>query len=254
MTDEESGSATLRGGEIENKTYDTTKNTDHSFWHSRGYLPHFDSPFAVQHVIFHLADSIPQGAIKRIEAELNLIEPEKRESERRLRLNNLIDAGHGCCVLRHPEVAQMVQETLLKFDDVRYKLFAWVVMPNHVHTLLQINDGEKLPKIIASWKSWTGKQIAIRYRFLTTTEGGAPSVYTKRVWQREYWDRFIRDERHYVAVVNYIHDNPVRAGLVQRAEDWPWSSVSLCKKSGRTTLLDGENEYVNATSEGGAPR
>lgn len=45
------------------------------------------------------------------------------------------------------------------------------------------------------------------------------------VWMREYWDRFIRNEKHFVATVNYIHQNPVKAGLVSHPEDWPWSSA-----------------------------
>ena len=43
------------------------------------------------------------------------------------------------------------------------------------------------------------------------------------IWQQEYWDRFIRDERHFASSINYILDNPVKAGLVQESKDWPWS-------------------------------
>ena len=46
-----------------------------------------------------------------------------------------------------------------------------------------------------------------------------------RVWMREYWDRYIRDDRHFAATVDYIHQNPVKAGLTRRSEDWPWSSA-----------------------------
>ena len=46
-----------------------------------------------------------------------------------------------------------------------------------------------------------------------------------RLWQPDYWDRFIRNKRHYHATVEYIHQNPVKAGLVAHAEDWPWSSM-----------------------------
>jgi putative transposase len=42
---------------------------------------------------------------------------------------------------------------------------------------------------------------------------------------RDYWDRYIRDERHLVAVIKYIHENPVTAGLCTTARDWPWSSA-----------------------------
>ena len=46
------------------------------------------------------------------------------------------------------------------------------------------------------------------------------------LWQREYWDRFIRDENHFQKAVDYIHMNPVRAGLVSKANEWPWSSTN----------------------------
>jgi REP element-mobilizing transposase RayT len=53
-----------------------------------------------------------------------------------------------------------------------------------------------------------------------------PSSINKPVWQREYWDRYIRNECHYTQTVDYIHNNPVEAGLVECAEAWPWSNVS----------------------------
>lgn len=46
------------------------------------------------------------------------------------------------------------------------------------------------------------------------------------VWHREYWDRVIRDDKHLRVVIEYIHNNPVKAGLVDRIELWPWSSAS----------------------------
>jgi len=64
-------------------------------WHNRGYLPHFESSEATQHVTFHLADSLPQAALQRLEAELKTLPTEKRDIERRRRLDAWIDAGHG---------------------------------------------------------------------------------------------------------------------------------------------------------------
>ena len=43
----------------------------------------------------------------------------------------------------------------------------------------------------------------------------------KHLWMRDYWDRYIRNDRHFDNTVLYIHQNPVNAGLCQRAEDWP---------------------------------
>jgi len=60
-------------------------------------------------------------------------------------------------------------------------------------------------------------------------EIGAPRTAAP-VWHREYWDRFIRNERHFQQAVEYIHQNPVKAGLVERPEQWPWSSASIMEK------------------------
>ena len=70
------------------------------------------------------------------------------------------DAGHGCCLLREPAAACLVQDALLCFDGVRYRLLAWVVMPNHVHVLFQPLEGWTMARIVASWKSFTGRRLA----------------------------------------------------------------------------------------------
>lgn len=187
-------------------------------WHSRGYLPHFDSPEATQHVTFHLADSLPQIVLLRFEAEMKTLPVEKRDPELRQRVDAWIDAGHGSCVLRKPRIAEMVQGSLLTFDSQRYRLLAWVVMPNHVHVLFQPVNGWTVAKIVASWKKFTARKICEVRR--DSGEGlRAP------VWQREYWDRYIRDRRHLEQAVEYIHQNPVKAGLAVRAESWRWSSA-----------------------------
>ena len=59
---------------------------------------------------------------------------------------------------------------------------------------------------------------------------------------REYWDRFIRDEQHFTAAIEYIHMNPVKAGLVEKAEDWYWSSAGGWGKEAELGLGDPGNE------------
>lgn len=53
----------------------------------------------------------------------------------------------------------------------------------------------------------------------------APGVHAPRVWMPDYWDRYIRDEQHLHSVIDYIHNNPVKAGLCRKETDWPWSSA-----------------------------
>ena len=77
-----------------------------------------------------------------------------------------------------------------------------------------------MSKIVASWKSFTGRKIsAYRKECMSGTAGPAP------VWQREYFDRFIRDAGHYANAISYIHMNPVQARLVKNPEEWEFSSA-----------------------------
>lgn len=214
-----------------------------SYWHSRGYLPHFESAEKIQHVTVHLADSLPKSALARLEEKLSQLRTEQQDAERRKRIEALRDAGYGACVLREPGIAEMVQNTLLFFDGQRYRLLAWVVMPNHVHVLFQPMPGWTVAKIVASWKKFTARKICdyqkafpghANLQIDAATQsaiqengdpGDKPRSNTNRIWQREYWDRFIRDEKHLRQVILYIHQNPVKAGLVATAESWPWSSA-----------------------------
>jgi putative transposase len=203
-------------------------------WYSRGYLPHCDSIGLLQSITFRLADSLPQEKLKQLEEELKIMErnaelglgaPRGRsfniEVEKRKRIEGWLDAGMGCCALRHPQMAQVTQETLLISDGEKYLLLAWCIMPNHVHVLIE----PKVPvwKIVQSWKSYTG-----RWAMAHNADLGL-GVPKKEFWMRDYWDRYIRDENHFHSTVAYIHDNPVKASLCKSSHDWCWSSAKLFK-------------------------
>ncbi len=190
-------------------------------WHSRGYIPHFDSPGSIQHVTFHLADSLPKAVLDRFEDEIRDLPESEQEVERYRRIEAWIDAGHGCCLLRDPRAAQLTQDALLHFDGVRYHLLGWAVMPNHVHVLFEQMKGWKLSGVVTAWKSYTGRRLMPKLRAL-------PGMGSARhVWYREYRDRYVRDQRHFQAVMAYIHNNPVAARLCDTPEAWPWSSARL---------------------------
>ena len=205
-------------------------------WHSRGYLPHCDADGLTQHLTFHLADSLPTAALEYLEATISEMPEDERKRQRLVRVHDLLDAGHGCCVLRRPEAAEIVQGALLHFHGERYRLLAWAVMPNHVHVLLRACEGHRLARIVQSWKSYTARRInALVLKETGTAEcraGARRSIARqpdtpKKLWQRDYWDRYVRDETHFQTVVRYIEDNPTNARLVAAAEDWPWSSAHL---------------------------
>lgn len=103
-------------------------------------------------------------------------------------------------------------------------------MPNHLHVLTETRA--PLPRIVQSWKSFTG-----RWALANNAELGF-GVPGKALWMREYWDRYIRDANHFDNVRGYIEGNPVAAGLCRQASDWPWSSAS----AGNAEPQLGENE------------
>ena len=188
-------------------------------WYSRGYLPHNDQVGLIQFITYHLADSLPADVVEKLAQELASLPSVKQDFHRRKRIEEWMDAGYGRCLLRQPEIAAMIVENWRKFEGVRYELLAWVVMPNHVHVMIRPREGLSLPKIVQAWKGYSGKKIAEYLRSLERDRT------PPRIWHREYWDRFIRDARHFQNAVDYIHQNPVKAGLVAKPEDWTWSSA-----------------------------
>ena len=184
-------------------------------WHPCGYLPHFDAPEAIQAITYRLSDSLPAEVVSRLAAHLEALPEQERSDERRRHIERWMDAGHGCCMLRDPVAAQLVTEAWHRFDGERYRLLAWVVMPSHVHVVIELNGTSSLARIVQSWKSFTGRHLKQRMRAGSTS-----------VWSREYWDRWMRDERHFRQTVAYVERNPVAAGLVAREQDWPWSSAT----------------------------
>ncbi len=202
-------------------------------WYSRGYIPHYDTFQKLQTITFRLADSLPQNKLRQLEEELEFYPASARDTERRKKIEEWLDAGMGSCALRHPEVAGTMQETLLRFDGSRYRLIAWCIMPNHVHVLIE--PRENIGRIVQSWKSYTGRWVMAK-----NTELGL-GIPGKSLWMREYWDRFIRDERHYISAVNYINENPVKAGLCDEPQGWLWSSAGF--KPGNAESTPGSAEH-----------
>jgi REP element-mobilizing transposase RayT len=209
---------------------DVHSPTHHLGWHSRGYLPHWDHPGMIQSVNFRLIDSLPIEVLQRWKTQLfgsagfQPANPGSRTSagkdagapntiELRRRIEEYLDAGHGACWLRRDEIAAVVEDALRHFDGQRYRLLAWCIMPNHVHSLIETMEGFPLSEVVHSWKSFTSKK--------------ANEVLGRRgaFWQREYLDRYVRNAEHYVRVLAYIEENPVKAGLVSVKTEFPWSSA-----------------------------
>jgi len=183
---------------------------EHKTWYSRGYLPHFDSPGTIQTIVFRLADSFSSAELTRLTLKFNT----NPDSIKQDYIEECMHKGHGDCHLKDPALAKIVEDALLFFDDQRYRLLTWVVMPNHVHTMVEMVEGYPIADILKSWKGYSAREI------------NKVLGRSGQFWSRDYFDRYIRTIDHYYDALNYIHMNPVIAGLVQRPEDWPFSSAN----------------------------
>ena len=184
------------------------------------YLPHWTRVGAIYAVTFRLADSLPESVVKSWEFERLDILKTAQQMNRPLtlaeetRLDKLfsetveayMDTGAGECWMRRDDVASVVANALQHFEGTRYKLAAWCVMPNHVHTVVEPLPGHELPNVVQSWKSFTAKQAN---RLIGRTG---------HFWQPEPYDHLIRDEEDFARQVEYVLSNPARAGL----KNWKW--------------------------------
>jgi REP element-mobilizing transposase RayT len=200
----------------------------------RGRLPHWEKESATYFITFRLADSLPKSVLDEIESEREAIvktanqlhrplSPDERRKIQRLSspiIENYLDNGAGACHLKDPTVAEEVANALRHFDNQRYRLFAWCVMPNHVHAVVRLLPGRTLAEVVHSWKSFTAK----RANAILSLQG--------TFWQREYYDHLVRDEGELERAIRYVAENPEKANL----KDWRW--VWACGQDARTTAAE----------------
>jgi putative transposase len=184
--------------------------------YSRGFLPHWDLEKSTQAITFRLADSVPAEVLHGWLNELADFPDEKLREKRLHRLiSDYEDVGHGEAVLKNPRCATILQQKLIDGHTKRYSLIDWCIMPNHVHVLVRLEAGHSLAEIVKFWKGGSAVEIN---RVLGKT--GA-------LWQREYYDRFVRNLDHLYDCIAYIRNNPLKAKLCDHPEDWPFSSVGV---------------------------
>ncbi len=202
-------------------------------WHRRFHsVPHRENK-ALQSITFRLYDSLPKEVIEEIKLKLDINEDDDSyDSIQYQRLRQKIaeyeDAGYGQCFLRDERIAAIMQDTLKHFDGERYQLICWCIMPNHVHVLIEVNEGWSLSRIMHGWRSYTAK------------EANRILVRTGKFWMEEYYDRYIRDDNHLQQTINYILNNPANAGL----DEWPWVGE---RSTGSQPVLQASGLYPRST-------
>ncbi|HXR04998.1 MAG TPA: transposase [Verrucomicrobiae bacterium] len=188
-------------------------------WSERGYLPHRDEPGLIQFITFHLADCFPVTLRSEWEAVLKV----EDDRERRLQLEKYLDQGRGECYLRRPEIGKLVEDALRFHHPQRYDLRAWVIMPNHLHFLVEVGE-TPLSKIVKELKRYTSREANKILR------------RTGAFWFEDYFDTYMRDAQHELKTQRYIENNPVKALLVRGPKEWPWSSARSRDGNGNLRL------------------
>jgi acyl-coenzyme A synthetase/AMP-(fatty) acid ligase/REP element-mobilizing transposase RayT len=194
-------------------------------WSLGGKLPHFDGDVN-QFITFRLADSLPPGVVAQLKKELE--EADDGGERYRKRVEEYLDNGTGECILNDPAVAEIVVDALLNEDGRSCNLKAWVVMPNHAHVLLRMRPGHDLAGFMKRVKGVSARRI----NQLLGRDGP--------VWQKDYFDRYIRDGRHFSNVLRYIENNPVVAGLAATPGEWAFGSVAYRERDVAGGTGDGD--------------
>jgi REP element-mobilizing transposase RayT len=204
--------------------------------HSRGYLPHVKREGARYFVTFRLAVWLPKEVLLKIQAKraeqlqrvqtpegsakkLGKVTPKSEvldqiERDHFRKLEAYLDKGAGASVLRRSDIADIAAGAFRFFDSQRYRLDAWVVMPNHVHLVLWPVPNHTLSGIAQSLKRYIAREA-------NKVLGRTGETF----WQPEPYDHWIRNDEEHARCCRYVINNPVKARLCAAPEDWPWSSA-----------------------------
>ncbi len=189
----------------------------------RGKLPHWEIKGGRYFVTVRLADSLPAAIVARLQEIHRTLSAVESASTQFIALQRQyfqtmekhLDAGAGAGWLREPACAQVIIDELGALTEWSVAVPHYTIMPNHWHALFVPSPGctRSLDEIIKRLKGRTGRLI----RAATKSSGAGP------VWQRECFDRWIRDDAEWEKTVAYIRNNPVKAGLAARWEDHAWT-------------------------------
>jgi REP element-mobilizing transposase RayT len=187
------------------------------FW--RGRLPHWEVVDGLYFITIHLAGAIPECALQRIRAMANQAASGQRMQQSSLQnkifreMERWLDRIGTVNYLSHHEIAIAVMEAI----EHRSALGVWnaieyTVMPTHAHLLADMKAG-RLKQTIESLKEHTGRKAT---KIL--------QIQGQRFRQKEWFDHWVRSAEEESAIIEYIRQNPVKAGLVSSYLDWPYGS------------------------------
>lgn len=207
-------------------------------------LPHYDISGSIYFITFCLANSIPKHIIIRMKYQysdgLKYIDQIKNNklkmdilSEFRfeyfLKYEKVLETEKYCeYFLKNKKIAQIVADSIIFYDDNKYKLIAYTIMSNHVHLIIKpiwkaASKTEKNDSFLLDDAPYTISKIMQNIKKYSAKEANSILRNQGQFWQRENYDHIIRDENELYRTVEYVLNNPLKARLVDNIEDWKWN-------------------------------
>jgi putative transposase len=211
----------------------------------RRHLPHWDVPGAIYFITSCLADSIPARGLLDVANYRRELEQRERPSDMAAaewkhhrdklifgRADHWLDSEPAVRHLADSQLAQLVVNAMLHFAGERYELLAYVVMPSHFHWVFQPSDPwaqslgpsaqerpprERIMHSLKTYTAWECNQLLMR---------------KGTFWQDESFDHCVRDDEELYRIIEYVEQNPVKAGLATDTDDWEFSSSRLRERFG----------------------
>lgn len=186
-------------------------------------LPHWQPEEATFFITYRLTGSLPVTIIEQLKASYarQKLLPENQTEDRKeiirqgyfLSFEQILESNlNEPHWLRNDAIARIVLDSLLFNDNKQYILWAACIMSNHVHILISTLEGAPLLNVILQ-----------HHKKFTAVQCNKALNRTGKFWAEESYDTMIRNDRHFHRVVNYILQNPVKAGIVNKWVAFKWN-------------------------------
>jgi REP element-mobilizing transposase RayT len=202
----------------------------------RRNLPHYHPEGFPLFITFRLANSLPEEVLENLKQErarelknlptTSSVERYDVEKKHFSRYDDWLDTcSNGPRWLEQEEISRIISEKIHLLAEEHYQLLTYCIMPNHVHLLIKPLDKEYLEH--------HGKTAKYPVTDTLRLLKGSTARYCNQVlgrdgafWQHESYDHYVRDEEELERIVRYILNNPVKAGLVDDWNKWPFTYIN----------------------------
>jgi REP element-mobilizing transposase RayT len=211
-------------------------------------LPHYQPIGYTYFVTYRLSGSLPLEVIKKLKGEREKqlkeiacisdksIQQEKYKKMQSVyfgKFDKLLDASdYGPTWIKQKKIAQIVKDAIHFYDKKKYDLICYTIMPNHVHQVFTLIVGRISDSTNQQIEAEVSRNRVSGYivtkilqdlKRFTARECNTVLNRTGAFWQHESYDHVVRDYDELQRIVDYVINNPVKASLCEKWEDWKWS-------------------------------